>query len=68
MDTTLMSEYVELHKKIIEKLYRYVEYHYFDANDAPQLLSKNDAVIAGNLYGGVRFLIFCRCCSDKNKI
>lgn len=48
MDTTLMSEYVELHKKIIEKLYRYVEYHYFDANDAPQLLSKNDAVIAGN--------------------
>ena len=27
MDTTLMSEYVELHKKIIEKLYRYVEYH-----------------------------------------
>lgn len=28
MDTTLMSEYVELHKKIIEKLYRYVEYHY----------------------------------------
>ena len=44
MDTTLMSEYVELHKKIIEKLYRYVEYHYFDANDAPQLLSKNDAV------------------------
>lgn len=49
MDTTLMSEYVELHKKIIEKLYRYVEYHYFDANDAPQLLSKMTLLLQGIL-------------------
>lgn len=48
-ENDFMDTYVELLKQSMELLYRIVGFKYFDIDDSPKVINKEDAVLGGNL-------------------